>query len=163
MKNGGVSESRKRLILFCQFIRTTLCSIADTKQDSNEISNLDDTKRDSNEISNLEQIYHGVALQGILHILVPETWKLEEGRFFRPTMKMIYMTMAIYVRVQGIYKVPQVCHRNQRPLRKAIEEARPHFTDAHSNSPAICRHYVNKLLAQFLIDHTYFEYLLENF
>ena len=47
-------------------------------------------------------------LQGILHTLAPKTWQLEEGRFFRPTMKMIYMTMAIYVRVQGIYKVPHV-------------------------------------------------------
>ena len=102
-------------------------------------------------------------LQGILHTLAPETWQLEEGRFFRPTMKMFYMTMAIYIRVQGNYKVPHVCHRNQRPLREAIEEARRHFTDAHPNLPAICRHYVEKLLAHFLIDHTYIEYLSENF
>ena len=72
---------------------------------------------------------------------------------------MIYMTIVIYVR--GIYKVPHVYHRNQRPLREAIEETRRHFTDAHSNLPAICRHYVDKLLAHFLIDHTYFEYLSE--
>ena len=88
-------------------------------------------------------------IQGILHNLALETWQLDEGHFFRSTMKMIYMTMAIYVRVQGIYKVPHVCHRNQRPLREEIEEARRHFTDAHPNSPAICRHYVDKLLAHF--------------
>ena len=41
---------------------------------------------------------------------------------------------------------------------EAIKEARRHFTDAHPNSPAICRHRVDKLLAHFLIDHTYFEY-----
>ena len=56
-----------------------------------------------------------------------------------------------------------MCHRNQRPLCKAIEEDRRHFMDAHPNSPAICRHYVDKLLAHFLIDHMYFEYLSENF
>ena len=54
-------------------------------------------------------------------------------------------------------------HRNQRPLREAIEEAMRHFTDAHPKSPAICRHYVDKFLASFLIGHTYFEYLAENF
>ena len=38
-------------------------------------------------------------LQGILHNLAPE---IRRRTFFRPTTKMIYMTMAIYVRVQGI-------------------------------------------------------------
>ena len=78
-------------------------------------------------------------------------------------MKMINRTMSVYIRVQGIFKVPCMCHRNQRPLRKANEEARRHFTDGHPNSPAICRHYEAKLLAHFLFDHTSFEYLSENF
>ena len=56
-----------------------------------------------------------------------------------------------------------MCHRNQRPLRKAIEEARRNLTDTHPHSPVICRHYVDKLLTHFLIDYTYFEYLSEIF
>ena len=51
------------------FIPSTLCSI-------------DDTKRDNNEISNLDQIIPESLLQGILHILAPKTWQLEEVHFF---------------------------------------------------------------------------------
>ena len=139
---GACQKAGQRHILSANFNRTTLCSI-------------DDMKR-NNEISIWTQFINESLLQGILHTLAPETWQLEERRFFRPTMKMIYMIMAIYVRVQGI------CHRNQRPLREAIEEARRHFTDAHPHTH-ICRYCVDNLRAHFLIDHTSFECLSENF
>ena len=55
-----------------------------------------------------------------------------------------------------------MCHRNQRLLREAIEEAKLHFKDTHPHSTVIGWRNVDKLLAHFLIDHTHFELPSEN-
>ena len=55
-------------------------------------------------------------LKTILVSIPPETWMLQGGKFFVPTLCLVYMYLAIYVRIQGKFNVPVQCRRNERPL-----------------------------------------------
>jgi hypothetical protein len=57
--------------------------------------------------------------------------------------KLIYGTLAIMIRIQGIHKPPQWNTRNNRPLRDAVVEARNHF---NTLSPVFRNFSVNRIL-----------------
>lgn len=88
-----------------------------------------------------------------------ETWCLGRSKFFSPTKKMILEAFAVYLRIQGLYEVPHLCRRRDRPLEEAVHKARLHFG---CSAPIHNSKYILKILGHFLFDHHWYEAVSRN-
>jgi hypothetical protein len=51
----------------------------------------------------------GPLLREHLDTFPPETWCLQAGKFFTPSLQNLYLYLAIYCRIQGLYDVSVEC------------------------------------------------------
>mmetsp|Transcript_37286 Transcript_37286/g.69460 ORF Transcript_37286/g.69460 Transcript_37286/m.69460 type:complete len:105 (-) Transcript_37286:277-591(-) len=65
----------------------------------------------------------------------PKTWRLQAGKFFKPSLRDVHMSLAIYVRVQGRNEDPPVkSAASKRPLEAQVNAAIKHFQEG---TPAV--------------------------
>ena len=102
-------------------------------------------------------------LRDILDSIECGTWKKQQEIFFQTSFNMLYKYFAIYIRIQGIYKVPVLCQRNGRPLRLSIDEARNYFRSIYPDDPSPCGKVLERLFTHFLISHEFYERLSTRF
>lgn len=111
----------------------------------------------------LKRIITRELLESILNTHAPETWCLQQGRYFTPTFQHIYKMLAIAVRIQGIHNTPSLHKHNTRPLEKAIKSSREHFDIRHPDSTSPNSKVIERLLTHFLISADHYELLSRNF
>ena len=76
---------------------------------------------------------------------------------------MLYKYFAVYIPIQGIYKVPVLCQRNGRPLRSSIDEARNYFRSIYPDDPPPCGKVLERLFTHILISRKFYERLSTRF
>mmetsp|Transcript_1281 Transcript_1281/g.2526 ORF Transcript_1281/g.2526 Transcript_1281/m.2526 type:complete len:106 (-) Transcript_1281:267-584(-) len=61
----------------------------------------------------------------------PETWNLRAGKFFEPSLRDVYTSLALYVHVQGKNVAPSRSSPQPRPLETQVKAAITHFQDKY--------------------------------
>ena len=55
------------------------------------------------------------------------TWQYPWEKFYKVSLRCIYMSFAIYCKIQGEYNKPVKARRCPRPLKTAVHKARKYF------------------------------------
>jgi hypothetical protein len=80
-----------------------------------------------------------------------------------PTLNDIYITLAIYIRIQGLHIMPQENTRNGRPLRDSCMDAKDHFHRLDPSKYIFGIDIVTKLISLELFTAEYTEDLSKKF